>query len=61
MPLEQRDEAQRALAELADSLRDLEPAEAGTATGAGTTGTAAGARTAGGAADAGGTKGGGGG
>jgi hypothetical protein len=61
MPLAQRDEAQRALAELADSLRDLEPAEAGTATGAGTTGTAAGARTAGGAADAGGTKGGGGG
>ena len=31
MPLEQRDEAQRALAELADSLRDLEHAAAGTA------------------------------
>jgi hypothetical protein len=29
MPLAQRDEAQRALAELADSLRDLEPADAG--------------------------------
>jgi hypothetical protein len=28
MPLAQRDEAQQALAELADSLRDLEPAEA---------------------------------
>ena len=29
MPLAQRDEAQRALAELAGSLRDLEPADAG--------------------------------
>jgi Tfp pilus assembly protein PilX len=60
MPLAQRDEAQRALAELADSLRDLEHAGAGTAA---ADGTAAGASTAGGgtAADAGGTKDGGGG
>ena len=42
MPLAQRDEAQRALAELADSLRDLEHA------GAGTAGTAGSADTAGG-------------
>ena len=55
MPLTQRDEAQQALAELADSLRGLEPAGAGTAAGAGTPGTA------GTAADAGGTTGGGGG
>jgi Tfp pilus assembly protein PilX len=58
MPLAQRDEAQRALAELAESLRDLEPAGAGTGAALGMTGTVAGAGTAGTAADAGGTKGG---
>jgi hypothetical protein len=59
MPLTQRDEAQRALAELADSLRDLETAGAGTAGTAGGAGTAADASgTPGGA---GGTTGGGGG
>jgi len=35
MPSAQRDEAEQALAELADSLRDLESARAGTAAGAG--------------------------
>ena len=58
MPLTQRDEAQQALAELADSLRDLETAGAGTAADAGT---AAEASTAGTAADASGTPGGAGG
>jgi Domain of unknown function (DUF4129) len=37
MPLAQRDEAQQAVAELADSLRDLEPAEPDTVAGAGET------------------------
>jgi Domain of unknown function (DUF4129) len=60
MPLTQRDEAQQALAELADSLRDLEPAGAGTAAGAGTPETADTAGTAGTGTDAGGTTGGGG-
>jgi Tfp pilus assembly protein PilX len=43
MPLTQRSEAEQALAELADSLRDLGPARAGTAAGAGTADTAGGA------------------
>ena len=38
MPVAQRNEAEQALAELADSLRDLEPAGASTAAGAGTAG-----------------------
>lgn len=61
MPLTQRDEAQQALAELADSLRDLEPAGADAAGGTGAAGGAGGARGAGAsgtAGDAGGTKGG---